>query len=143
MEEYGYYYHLSYSYPNDQLNAQAGIGYLLQELVEDFMLPVTTNQSPYKLLFFSGHDTTILPIITALGLWEGHIWAHYASQMQFEVYQSKQNNGFYVRVNYNGEELLIPGCSSVLCDWNTFYQIVSKVFPVEGQCSPSYYSHYY
>jgi hypothetical protein len=139
--EYSYYYNLSYSYPNRQTNAQAGIGYLLQEIVEDFILPVTTGTSPYKLLLFSGHDTTLLPILAAFDLWDGVVWAHYASQMQLEIYE--KNSSFYLRFIYNGIAFTIPGCPDELCDWDIFYSIVTRLYPLPNQCQPSYYYYGY
>jgi hypothetical protein len=42
------------------------------------------NTSQERVAFFSGHDTTILPLITALGNYDG-IWPPYASLMRIEL----------------------------------------------------------
>lgn len=134
MEEFEYNYYAGYNYPSAVENAQAGIGYLLQEM-SGFMLDVVNNSTTsqqYKLLLFSGHDTTLVPILNAFQQWNG-IWAMYASQMQFELYQSKSTGSYSMRITYNGEPVMVPGCTNAVCPWNTFYSYLQTIFP-NGNC---------
>lgn len=59
----------------------------------------------------------IMPFLAAvLGrAWDG-LWAGYASMVTIELYNSSVTNDFYIRLTYNGEVLLIPGCSEHLCN---------------------------
>jgi len=137
MAEFEYRYETVYNYPSPTENAQVGIGYLLQEIGQYWNAVVTNSTSfpQYKLTMWSGHDTTLVPLLAAFQQWNG-VWAHYASQMQFELYQSKSTGKFAMRVNYNGQSLTLPGCSSSMCDWNTFYSFVQTLFPT-GNCQRS------
>lgn len=130
MQVETYSYKAIYNYPDPITNAKAGIGYFLQELVSQMLPALGQGSGPvYKMLFFSGHDTTVMPILSAFQQWDG-LWAMYASQMQFEIYQNQTNSSDYkIRIAYNGRNILVPGCSGALCDWNTFYSYVSTLFP--------------
>ena len=135
MAEFDYQYKVMYSVPDPQTYARAGIGFLLSEMV-DVMLDVVHNSttSPqYQMTLWSGHDTTLVPILAALNQWDG-IWAMYASQMQWEIYRDPFSSEYYLRVIYNGKELSLPGCPSTLCPWAAAYEFLQKVLP-DGNCA--------
>ena len=133
MDEFNYSYKLFYDYPTPQAAAQAGIGNLVQEITEP-MLQAISNTTNYKLLLYSGHDTTVLPFLNAFNLWNGTQWAMYASQVQLELYLNTTSQDYYIRGAYNGENLIFPGCTSPLCLWNTFYSYCKSIFPTETTC---------
>ena len=56
-----------------------------------------------------GHDTTILPLLAAWGVWDGH-WPTYASLLSIELYETSEDHLF--RMVYAGRELVLPGCDS-------------------------------
>ena len=134
MTEIEYQYHTIYHYPTPVANAQAGIGFLLDEM-KDYMLAVVTNSTSfpqYKLTLWSGHDTTLVPLLVAFNQWNG-VWAQYASQMQFEIYQSRSQGTYSIRIAYNGKNLVLPGCETEVCDWDTFYTFLLTLLP-NGNC---------
>jgi len=62
----------------------------------------------------------------------------YASTLIIELYQDNQSGGAAVRIIYNQQELTIPGCGGVLCDWNTFTNITMSLVSTNYQvdCAP-------
>jgi hypothetical protein len=65
----------------------------------------------------AGHDTTLSAILAALlgDSWDQR-WPPYASLLSIELYESIHSNTYSFRLIYNGQPLLVPGCSSPLCD---------------------------
>ncbi|OII72277.1 uncharacterized protein cubi_01610 [Cryptosporidium ubiquitum] len=86
-----------------------------------------------KFILFSGHDTTIIPTLASLDIWDGH-WPPYASTLIIEVYYNpfikKESIGdfstdqsrlessqsilpYYIRLLYNGVVLTgkLKGCN--------------------------------
>ena len=118
-----------YNYPTAQKFAQAGIGFLLQEIANLFEDTMNRKQSTTFALI-SGHDTTLVPILTALGVWDG-VWTPYASMINFELYYYHTSGEYYVRVLYNSSEINLPApCSSVLCPATIFFkQFLPALFP--------------
>ena len=60
--------------------------------------------------YFSGHDSTLVPLLSALGLWGGKaaaLWPPYASTVAFEVW-ADVDGAETVRVRYNGLEVFPP-----------------------------------
>ena len=70
-----------------ELNALA-IGGFLKDMLQVFADTVAGKAEPGssapKLAVFSGHDSTLFPILTALGAFNGH-WPPYASRIQLEL----------------------------------------------------------
>ena len=64
----------------------------------------------------SAHDTTLIPILIALGVFESGVWPDYASSIIFELYARGEDgrSGLdgQVRVLYNDQVITdkIPGC---------------------------------
>ena len=116
---------------NQSALPKLGMGPLWKEIMANID-PILNNEEsdspPPKLALFSGHDTTIMPILATLGedVWSGFEWAPYASMMLIEVYEvadadvdeSEYQSGFAFRLIYNGDVLTskMDGCSSELCD---------------------------
>lgn len=81
---------------------------------------------PPKLALFSGHDTTLMPILATLGdqVWSGTEWSPYASMLQIEIHEvldtdEKFPSGYAFRLIYNGNVLTskMDACSGYeLCD---------------------------
>merc|ERR1712216_56800 len=100
---------------------------------------------PPALTVFSGHDTVIAPLLSALGVYHGDIcrWPPYASRIAFELYEEStpknspmQDAGvetgarFYVRVLFNGKVLRgLRGCSKdeELCPMDDFASGVASL----------------
>jgi lysophosphatidic acid phosphatase type 6 len=74
-----------------------------------------STTAPPKFYLLSGHDSTIIPLLAALGITVDH-WPHYLSNLVFELWQ-KPNGEHYVQVLYNKEPLDLA-CSDKVCSLN-------------------------
>ena len=108
----------------------------------------TEDPSIKKFALYSGHDTTIMPILVSLGpdVWD-HKWAPYASMIVIELHEINidghadkdifQSN-FAFRLIYNGQVLthLMDGCpnDSELCDAQVFLTTVGEFATPTPEC---------
>lgn len=94
----------------------------------------------YKFALFSGHDTTIMPMLAALvGEEWDRVWPGYASMVAVELYQSATSSpeapAFKFRIVYNGKALRVPPCEGTLCDVDVLLDALSfaqKDMPCES-----------
>jgi len=136
--------------------SKLGMGPLVKEIMAN-ILPIVdsanyppSGTSPPKLALFSGHDTTLMPILATMGdkVWSGTEWAPYASMIIIEVYEISKDgeedeefaSGYGFRLIYNGKVLTtqMDGCSSEICDSQV---LVKQVMPFakyqERDCAAS------
>ncbi|CAB1097137.1 unnamed protein product [Ectocarpus sp. CCAP 1310/34] len=71
-------------------------------------VPEAGMPSTPKLAIFSGHDSTLVPILTALKIYDD-VWPPYASYITLDVAEEEQGGGRLVRVVFNGREAVLPG----------------------------------
>jgi hypothetical protein len=125
-------------YPNRTYNSQLGIGFLIKEMFDHLAVQVQSfrnsdlggTQTEPSFLLWSGHDATIMALFAAYGVIPDK-WVPFASMLIIELYQVEgENEPAAVRMIYNEEEVIIPGCGAVLCDWNTYRKIVNSIIPV-------------
>lgn len=100
-----------------------------------------TNPPPPKLALFSGHDTTLMPVLATLGpqVWSGTEWAPYASMILIEIHEIVPSttddgselypSGYAFRLIYNGQTLTskMDNCpdDSEFCDSHVLVQQVT------------------
>ena len=72
---------------------------------KDNLITRKSLKSP-RFLFFSGHDLTLMYILSALSLYDGYL-PSYASRLAVEVYSNQLK--YYARVLWNGKERIPPG----------------------------------
>mmetsp|Transcript_34102 Transcript_34102/g.71806 ORF Transcript_34102/g.71806 Transcript_34102/m.71806 type:complete len:661 (+) Transcript_34102:248-2230(+) len=120
---------------NDAAFAKQGMGPLWKEIMANILPIVDSANYPSsgtplpKLALFSGHDTTLMPLLATLGdkVWSGTDWPPYASMIQIEIHEITNSNegsdfpsGYAFRLVYNGLVLTerMDGCvaDSELCD---------------------------
>ena len=76
--------------------ARLGIGTFLGELAAS-MDAAVSGGSDERLAIYSGHDSTIAPVLAALGVWDRR-WPPYASTIILETYrQASPATGVFVR----------------------------------------------
>ena len=107
------------------------IGPLMEEIYQN-MNNVVIGQSQNLFSLYSAHDTTLMPILQSLQVFDGQ-WAPYASMIVFELYQIDSEYG--IKLIYNGETFQVPGCSDVICPWDEFTTIIQDIVAVSSQCS--------
>eukprot|EP00588_Corethron_pennatum_P002588 CAMPEP_0194301648 /NCGR_PEP_ID=MMETSP0169-20130528/61909_1 /TAXON_ID=218684 /ORGANISM="Corethron pennatum, Strain L29A3" /LENGTH=502 /DNA_ID=CAMNT_0039051913 /DNA_START=93 /DNA_END=1598 /DNA_ORIENTATION=+ len=92
--------------------------------------------------FYSGHDTTLMPMLASLGdsLWDG-VWSPYASYMVIEAYAAPNYpeaypSGYAFRLVYNGDVLTqrIDACDGALCDLDVLRDAVRPFATWERDC---------
>lgn len=124
---------LQYSW-NNTLLSKAGIAPLLADIMTALQSKVNGHEQTASLLLYSGHDTTLMPLLFALGAWDG-LWPHYASVAIFELLSTPTPGGYAVRFVYNYKAVQLPGCSSVLCPWTEFQDVVGPIVALADQCT--------
>ncbi|XP_026888373.2 lysophosphatidic acid phosphatase type 6 isoform X1 [Electrophorus electricus] len=77
-----------------------------------------------KLFLYSVHDTTLMPCLIALGVFDMR-WPPYAADITLELYWHRQIKQHYVKVSYIGQDQKIPGCSDVYCPLEEFKQVLA------------------
>ncbi|KAH0475324.1 MAG: uncharacterized protein KVP18_004415 [Porospora cf. gigantea A] len=89
-------------------------GYLPEYSSRISQLRTLNNGSFPKFLLYSAHDTTVMPILAALDIWNANglprIYSPYASMLNFEYYEKAGE--YFVRIVYNGEVITprLEGC---------------------------------
>jgi hypothetical protein len=126
-QELSWQFFSQFAYPSVQANTRVGIGFLLKEITENMNKSVE-GKPIQKFLLYSGHDTTLIPILVALQV-DAMDWPPYASMMLIELFEMASGD-LYVRVTYNGEVLSLKFCNShTLCDYWTFWTYMQSVTP--------------
>ena len=72
---------------------------------------------PHRLILYSAHDSTLLPVLSALGV-PRDTQVPYASNVIFEL--SRDGTAWSVRVRYNGEDLVLPDTGKAACSYEEF-----------------------
>ncbi|XP_060909445.1 lysophosphatidic acid phosphatase type 6 [Labrus mixtus] len=113
--------------PNKRESLQMCVGPLLHTLLSniDEKLQGASSELNRKLFLYSAHDTTLIPCLMALGVFDMQ-WPPYAADITLELYQHRQTSQAFVKVSYTGKDLLIPGCSGLYCPLEEFKQVLSS-----------------
>ncbi|KAH7650379.1 hypothetical protein FG379_003451 [Cryptosporidium bovis] len=108
---------------NININANSSIIEPLCDKYNELKLNNILKINTPKFILFSGHDTTIIPTLASLKLWDNH-WPPYASTFIIELYKKPnlhENNDdleyiipYFFRLLYNGEVVTtkIKSCNS-------------------------------
>eukprot|EP00013_Stygamoeba_regulata_P025974 CAMPEP_0177648694 /NCGR_PEP_ID=MMETSP0447-20121125/10964_1 /TAXON_ID=0 /ORGANISM="Stygamoeba regulata, Strain BSH-02190019" /LENGTH=449 /DNA_ID=CAMNT_0019151351 /DNA_START=294 /DNA_END=1643 /DNA_ORIENTATION=+ len=117
------------------------IGSFVQELVlrldqfVDAPSDAARAQQP-RFSLYSGHDSTLIPLTSALGLTltNSALWPPYASHVELELWSDAQDQ-FYVRTLYNGLAYQVPSCTDEVghhfCPYAQWRQYVAASFPID------------
>lgn len=80
-----------------------GFGRFLHELLDQIGRGLRSTH-PHKMLVFVGHDSTIVPALAALGVYD-NVWPVYASNIVLEVVEALSTGRHYVRCFYDDREV--------------------------------------
>ena len=141
---------------NDAEYSKLGIGPLWVEIMGNVNAIIKEEESiccplrtPPKLALFSGHDTTIMPLLASLGpkVWDGS-WPAYASMLLIEVHEInidgrskkalyKSNYAFRLLLNGNVLTHLLDDCpdDAELCDVDILREQVEPFAKMERDCA--------
>ncbi|KAM4016627.1 testicular acid phosphatase homolog isoform 2-T2 [Anomaloglossus baeobatrachus] len=121
--------HMALHKPTEKARLTGGI--LVDAILRNFTEAIK-KASPLKMVMYSAHDSTILALQGALGVYNG-IHPPYAACHIFEFY--KESDGTYsVGMFYRNEsrrepyDLVLPGCTSP-CPLRLFSQILAPIIP--------------
>ena len=106
---------------------QLGIGPLVKELLQNIET-CANGDSKIKMRLFSGHDTTVMPLLHALDI-DQSFWSPYGASVILELYERDKKDDkpkHFVRVLYQHEEKVLPGCGEGMCPLQKFQKAVSK-----------------
>jgi len=109
------------------------------QLLVDHYTSLQQGEEVKKLYMYSGHDTTVAPILHTLGIFNG-IAPPYSSMVIFEMLEQE---GLQVKISYKNTTdtafpLVLPGCKE-LCPLEQFIALTSKLRPmnVKEECGLS------
>lgn len=113
--------------PSKRENLQLCVGPLMHKMLANIegKLQGTSSEPKRKLFLYSAHDTTLIPCLMALGIFDMK-WPPYAADITVELHQHRQTNKPFVKVSYIDQDQLIPGCSGVYCPLDEFKQVLSS-----------------
>ncbi|KAK5617724.1 hypothetical protein CRENBAI_001133 [Crenichthys baileyi] len=112
--------------PSRREKLQLSVGALLHVLLDNIekKLEGSSAEANRKLFLYSAHDTTLIPCLMALEIFDMK-WPPYAADVTLELHQNRKTGDAFVKVSYMGQDQLIPGCSGVYCPLQEFKQVVS------------------
>jgi lysophosphatidic acid phosphatase type 6 len=102
-------------YNDDALNRMA-IGRFLHEMTTDLTEPRLQNK---KMLVYSGHDSTLVPLLCALRIYDDK-WPPYASYLTLELVTRQATGERFVRACYNDQTLAMLGHDAALLPYEQF-----------------------
>ena len=84
------------------------------------------QKAPYKMVYYSGHDLTLLPLMSLLGAPLNET-PTYASHIELELYKSPEGS-YNVKLRYNGKEIKMPIMKdNDSCSLKSFAQYVNTL----------------
>jgi len=106
----------------DQDIARLSVGRIMAEVVDDMASAMDDPDDSYKIAMYAGHDSTLVPILSALGVYDNK-WPSYAANIVFELAEEVKTGEMYVRVLYNNEEMLLM--DQFWNDFDEFYNYMA------------------
>jgi len=116
----------NYQLNNSEL-AISQLGSFAAELVNNIQAFIKGDDMP-KYLVFSGHDTTVGPLLASLNAYDGQ-WPPYASHIELELWSDAGK--YYVQLKYQGEAIVLSSCSTALCPLAQFMAHVEPVISID------------
>ncbi|CAF0743944.1 unnamed protein product [Adineta steineri] len=124
------FYHLFYS---SEINRLRG-GPLLRDILQNIENLITNNVNGRKAKIYSGHDTSIAPVLAFLGVNHVH-QPPFASALFFDLYQ-QDDQSYAIQLQYlnmtngrNAHIIRLPGCSNAMCPLDTFIRLYESKLP--------------
>ena len=109
---------LAFQFKNEKVAQLMGME-LLEQIQED-LEKAATQKNTLRFKLYSGHDTTILPLMRLLGR-PLDVPPPYASHMQIELYRVGEDH--IVRLRYNGNAVELPVMNNGRCSLKHFLQL--------------------
>ncbi|XP_012692707.2 lysophosphatidic acid phosphatase type 6 [Clupea harengus] len=112
--------------PSKRENLQLCVGPLLHTMMAnmDEKVKGVSPEPNRKLFLYSVHDTTLMPCLMALGIFDMK-WPPYAADITLELLEHRTTKEAFVKVAYLGQDQKIPGCSGVICPLAEFQEAMA------------------
>jgi lysophosphatidic acid phosphatase type 6 len=101
------------------------IGRFVNEMLADLDASVMGARAA-KMLVYSGHDSTMVPMLCALGISSGE-WPPYASHLEVEVARRKADGALFARAIFNNEEMLMKGAKALWSPYFRFQRLLREL----------------
>jgi len=127
-----------YAYENGGIEIQKRMigSPMIAEIMAQFSQKIT-NATPFKMLLYSTHDTSLISLNLALNItnWQCHVDSYYKGSTNFrncaghppyasftaiELHKSDSNNSYFVKINSNGVDLKLCEKDSITCSLDEF-----------------------
>ncbi|BFF97117.1 venom acid phosphatase Acph-1 [Drosophila madeirensis] len=95
----------------------------------------TLKPSARKMYIYTGHDSTVVNILSALKIWKRQL-PRYSSMAIFELHKSKETGEYWVEIYFRNDpkaqaqKLTVPGCE-FKCPLDKLQQLARDVVPTE------------
>ncbi|XP_025022248.1 lysophosphatidic acid phosphatase type 6 isoform X2 [Python bivittatus] len=96
--------------------------YAIEENIRKAIEPPPSDAKTTKLILYAVHDITLFPLLMAMGIFNSK-WPPYAADVTLELYQDSKD--WFIRLIYNGEELIPGGCKDGFCPLEDFLNALS------------------
>ncbi|HMT02674.1 MAG TPA: histidine phosphatase family protein [Burkholderiales bacterium] len=100
-------------------------GKLLNVIVDYLQHAINDDSNPLKYVLFSGHDTTILALLSSLHAPALQV-PSYASDLKFILFK-KDNKAYYINISLNGKRIKIPSCHQINCTLDEFIEATAVI----------------
>ncbi|KAJ6235632.1 lysophosphatidic acid phosphatase type 6 [Anaeramoeba flamelloides] len=115
-----------WNYTNSDLEISVlSLGLGMRDILQQMVLKIN-SLSDLKFIHYSGHDSTVSPIMYMLGFQIGQ--PPYASHTDIQLY--KETDQYYVKVSYLKKDKILPWCGELYCPFETFYKYMMDILPV-------------
>ena len=94
------------------------------QLISEYLQQAKEQQNTLKYVLLSGHDTTLLSIMSAMEA-PLDVMPAYADHLSFALYETEDHQ-YNVVVTYNDKPVAIPGCQRTACTFDAFKNILQK-----------------
>ena len=101
--------------------------------IADYLQKASQHETPLKYIFFSDHNTTITHIMTLLQNPLDEL-PQYTANINFALFKTDDNN-FLVKISYNGNPVVIPGCNTQGCTLKQFAKLAKSYSVNDSQKS--------
>lgn len=127
-------YQYIHTYPNVATAARVTLGPLISEIWQRMQ---KADQTETKLFLTGGHDTTVIPLLLYLGIFDGN-WVPYATRLQLEVWRNSTDGSQFVRATHDGQlrhfQHPCPVSSNALCPMEQFSELIAPLLPTPAEC---------
>jgi len=111
--------------------ARYGMGTFLRLLRDNVVDYISHNKTDIKYRLYSGHDSTIAPLLGLLELYDSQ-WPPFASYINLELFS--KGGEYFIQIKYNGKEMKLPVCDQSMCEAKRVLAFFDKKVVTPADC---------